>query len=86
MECAMCRELEHVFELKLTQYVEARASVYYRVSTELAARRNVDMERSKNDWEEHQMVCAWVLHSHDVSKPYAKDSARKREEAAVGAI
>lgn len=29
MECAKCRELKHVFGLKLTQYVEARASVYY---------------------------------------------------------
>jgi hypothetical protein len=27
------------------------------VSTELAAHRNVDMERAKNDWEEHQFVC-----------------------------
>jgi len=72
MGCSMCRELQHVFELKLTQYVEARASVFYRVSTELAARRNVDMERSKNDWEEHQMVCTSVLHSPDMSEPHEK--------------
>jgi hypothetical protein len=58
MDCAKCRELKHVFGLKLTQYVEARASVYYRVNTELAAHRNVDMERSRNEWEERQMVCA----------------------------
>jgi hypothetical protein len=51
MDCAKCRELKHVFGLKLTQYVEAHASV-------LAAHGNVDMERSRNEWEERQMVCA----------------------------
>jgi hypothetical protein len=30
------------------------------VSTELAAHRNVDMERAKNDLEEHQFVCVSV--------------------------
>jgi hypothetical protein len=27
------------------------------VSTELAAQKNVDMERAKSDLEEHQLVC-----------------------------
>jgi hypothetical protein len=36
---------------------EARSSVYYQVSTELAARKNVDMERAKSHLEEHQLAC-----------------------------
>lgn len=58
MECSKCRELEQAFELKLTQCIAARASVFYRVSTELAASKNVDMERSRYDLDEHQLVCA----------------------------
>jgi hypothetical protein len=49
MECAKCSELKQALEIKLTKYVEARASAYYRVSTELAAHSNVDMERSRYD-------------------------------------
>jgi len=83
MGCAMCRELKRVFDIKLTQYVEACASAYYRVSTQLAASRNVDMERAKNDWEEHQMVCEWVLHSHDLSGPSVQCTALETKEAVV---
>jgi hypothetical protein len=57
MDCTRCRELRQTFESKLNKYIEARASDYYRVSTELAAHKNVDMERSRNDLEEHQFVC-----------------------------
>jgi len=84
MDCAMCRELKRVFEIKLAQYVEARASAYYRVSTQLAARRNVDMERAKNDWEEHQMVCEWVLHGRDMSGPSVQCTALKTNEVLPG--
>jgi hypothetical protein len=60
MDCVKCRELRQVFEFKLGKYIEARSAAYYRVSTELAAHKNVDMERARNDWEEHQFVCASV--------------------------
>jgi hypothetical protein len=61
MDCAKCRELRQTFEFKLGKYIEARSAAYYRVSTELAAHRNVDMERAKNDLEEHQFVCVAVV-------------------------
>ena len=61
MDCVKCRELRHAFEFKLGQYIEARGASYYRVSTELAAHKNVDMERSRNDLEEHQLVCVSVI-------------------------
>jgi hypothetical protein len=60
MDCVKCRELRQTFECKLGKYIEARAAAYYWVSTELAAHNNVDMERARNDLEEHQFVCVSV--------------------------
>ena len=53
----MCKDLERAFEYRHSQYIEARSAAYYRVSTELAAYKNVEMERAKSDLEEHQLVC-----------------------------
>jgi hypothetical protein len=53
----MCRDLERAFEHRRSQYIEACSAAYYRVSTELAAYKNVEMERAKSDLEEHQLVC-----------------------------
>jgi hypothetical protein len=57
MDCLVCKDLERAFESRRIQYVEARTSAYYRVSTGLAAQKNVDMERAKSELEEHQLVC-----------------------------
>ena len=57
MDCLICKDLERTLESRHGAYIEARAATYYRVSTELAARKNVDMERAKSDLEEHQLVC-----------------------------
>ena len=57
MDCLECKNLEEAFESRLSKYIEARSAAYYRVSTELAAKKNVDMERAKSDLEEHQLVC-----------------------------
>ena len=57
MGCLECKNLKQAFESRLSQYVDARTAAYYRVTTELAAKKNVDMERAKNDLEEHQLVC-----------------------------
>ena len=57
MDCLKCKNLEEAFELRLSRYMEARSAAYYRVSTELAAHKNVDMERARNDLEEHQLIC-----------------------------
>jgi hypothetical protein len=77
MECAKCRELKQVLEFRVSKYVEACASAYYRVSTELAARKNVDMERSRNDLKEHQLVCASLVDSHALLGSHLRDSAVK---------
>ena len=60
MGCPMCKELERTFEARRRNYVAARFATYYRVSTELAAYKNVEMERAKSDLEEHQLVCVFA--------------------------
>jgi hypothetical protein len=57
MDCLECKNLEEAFESRLSKYMQARSAAYYRVSTELAAKKKVDMERAKSDLEEHQLVC-----------------------------
>jgi hypothetical protein len=57
MDCPICKDLERAFEAKCGEYLEARYAAYYRVSTELAASKNVDMERAKSAFEEHRLVC-----------------------------
>jgi len=58
MSCSICGNLEHAYEAVLNEYIEARSSVRYRMSTVLAAQKNVDMERARYELEEHQRVCA----------------------------
>ena len=58
MDCLQCKNLEKAFESGLSKYNEARSAAYYRVSTEVAAKKNVDMERARNDLDEHRLICA----------------------------
>ena len=58
MGCLECKNLEEAFESRLSQYIDACTAAYYQVTTELAAKKNVDMERARNDLKEHQLVCA----------------------------
>lgn len=47
MNCPTCKDLARVFEAGRSSYSTARSAAYYRVSTELAAYKNVEMERAK---------------------------------------
>jgi pyruvate/oxaloacetate carboxyltransferase len=58
MGCSTCRNLERAYQAGISEYAQARASVCYRVSTVLAAQKNVDMERARYELEEHRIVCA----------------------------
>jgi hypothetical protein len=58
MDCLKCKNLKGALEFRLNEYVEAHSSAYHRVSTEYAAKKNVDMERARYDLEEHHAVCA----------------------------
>ena len=57
MSCVICGNLELAYVTQLNEYIEARSSASYRVSTRLAARKKVDMERARYELEEHQSVC-----------------------------
>lgn len=57
MDCVERMDLEQAVEFRLSEYSEARSSVFYQVSTELAASKKVDMERAKYDLEEHKLMC-----------------------------
>jgi hypothetical protein len=57
MDCPICRSLEQGYEAGLSEYVSARSSVCFRLSTKFAAQKNVDMERAKYALEEHQLQC-----------------------------
>ena len=55
--CLICKDLEEACQSRLSEYVKARSAAYYQVSTELAAYKNVEMERAKSEFEEHRLVC-----------------------------
>ena len=57
VDCPICRDLEHAYKAELSEYIEARSSAYYGVCTELAAQKNVDVERTRYELEEHRLVC-----------------------------
>ena len=59
-KCLECKNLKRVYESKLTRYLAARSAVLYRISTEFAAKQQVDMERAKNDVEEHLLTCPFA--------------------------
>jgi hypothetical protein len=57
MDCLNCKNLERALESRHSEYLEARSSAYYQVTTEFAAHKHVDEERAKSDLKEHQLVC-----------------------------
>ena len=65
MTCLVCKDLERTLDYKRSKYFEARSAAYYRVSTELAAQKNVDMERAKSDLEEHKLMCVYATKARD---------------------
>ena len=61
MDCLECKDLGRHFDEMQARYEAARTSAYYRVCTELAAKREVDMERAKSALAEHREVCAMAV-------------------------
>jgi len=68
MGCSICKDLERALESTQSKYIEARSAAYYRVSTQLAANKNVDMERAKSDLEEHRLGCVSTAKSESFWK------------------
>jgi hypothetical protein len=61
MLCIICKNLEKALKAREHEYIETRSSASFRVSTMFAADKNVDMERAKSEFEEHQRGCASAI-------------------------
>jgi hypothetical protein len=81
MECMICRDLERAYELGLGEYIKARSSAFYRVSKKFAAEKNVDMERTRYELEEHRLQCVFAVKVLAIS-PERDRSAPSRQLAA----
>jgi hypothetical protein len=57
MSCVECKDLSRAFERTHASYVAAYSAPFYKISPEIAAKKQVDMERAKNDLQEHQLAC-----------------------------
>jgi len=57
MSCQICRDLERIYEARLSEYTEARSSAYFSVCIDIAAQKKVEMERAKYQLEEHHRDC-----------------------------
>jgi hypothetical protein len=75
--------LERAYEAVFNEYQEARSSVRYRMSTVLAAQKNVDMERARYELEEHRRACPSAIHpAIFVSRDRPRRPTRSRSMAA----
>jgi len=59
MNCLICRNLERAYDIALSAYVEACSSASFSMC-HVAARRYVDMERTRYDLEEHGLACTFA--------------------------
>jgi hypothetical protein len=57
MDCPVCRGLKRAYEAAVSEYMETRSSACFRVCLDLAARKNVEMERARYELEEHRRGC-----------------------------
>ena len=61
MDCKVCKELRRRLQIEITEYTGALASVCYQVTKKFAARKNVDMERARVEFEEHCRTCVLAI-------------------------
>lgn len=80
MKCWQCNDLIQVFRSRLAGYVKARATPFYRVSTELAARKQVDMERARGDLEEHLWAWHFARDEMDLEGVQRSPEGKEREK------
>ena len=57
MNCPECERLYRLHALARDRYIEALASEFFKVSTRIAAKTRVDMERAKLDFDNHTLAC-----------------------------
>ena len=57
MDCPVCWGLKRAYETTASEYMKARSSACFRVCVDVAARKNVEMERARYELEEHRLGC-----------------------------
>ena len=57
MDCSVCWGLKRAYEAAASEYMKARSSACFRVCLDVAAGKNVEMERAKYELEEHRRGC-----------------------------
>jgi hypothetical protein len=60
MNCPRCHELEQALKVRQRDYSDAFASSFHRINRKFAAYKSVELERAKNDLEEHWVICALI--------------------------
>jgi hypothetical protein len=55
--------LENLFEARRIEYFGALCASYYLVSKRFAAYKNVELERARNELEEHRSVCPFAFNA-----------------------
>ena len=82
VDCLECKDLERALKLTVASYVTARSAAFYRVCTDIAAKKEVDMERARTDLQEHRLVCAFAIraavadHAGDFCVPVAPTASK----------
>jgi hypothetical protein len=61
VDCLACKDMERALKLTLANYIAARSAGFYRVCTDIAAKKEVDMERARTDLQEHRLVCPFAI-------------------------
>ena len=65
MGCPVCKRLERTFEGWCSECIRARSSLYWSVTTRLAAYNNVEMERARSELKMHRSVCVFTATKAD---------------------
>lgn len=61
MGCIICSNLERALEAGQREYITALCAPYYLVYKKFAAYKNVELQRARNELEDHRSVCALAL-------------------------
>jgi hypothetical protein len=57
VDCLTCTTLEQALEFRLSKYREARSAPLLSSQHRARSEEKGDMERARNDMEEHQLTC-----------------------------
>lgn len=68
MTCSECRDLYRTFERRTNQYLEARSSAFFKISSQIASRKQISLLRAMSDLREHQEDCPWARAAEHIAQ------------------